>query len=981
MDPLDFDRLKLAASRQPALWGHDAQRLLHQLEFARSFLDLADEDRRESWAGLIDQATHALADAIEDGSYEGICRARKEGEQVLAPIGQAAKEYTIHLVAHAHIDMNWQWSWLETVSTVNDTFTTLLGLMEEFPELHFTQSQASVYEIVQKYCPDLARPIAEHIAAGRWEVAAVHWVEGDKNMVCGESLARHLLATRTFMQETYDLSPEETCLDWEPDTFGHAATVPSIVSRGGVRRYYLCRGGRKDLPVVFWWKGPDGRRILVNRESSWYNDRIGPQIAPAMVRFATQTGMKNWMCVFGIGDHGGGPTRADLLRAREMNDWPIWPTLTFDTTRRFYDLLEQGGDRWPEIEGELNFEFPGCYTSQSDIKRTNRRSEELCQLAERVSVLAGGTGYTPIPAGGIERSWKRTLFAHFHDILPGSCTSEPREHHLGQFQETKAETGMVAMHGLRSIARQVDTSFAGPEKPVPPLSIWVDNPQAGGFGAGVEEFTAGGAPTAWPRAVVVFNPTPSPVRSVATLGIYESGFWPGPHNLDRMRFVVRTPQGHVIPTQRVDQGSWLGHKYVTVAFPVEIGAMGYRSFAVEPCGEFNDNPTVGYPGTSPTADVPGFSPGVTRDGLTLENEFVRVRFDSLTGGIVSLVDKSSGRETADPENPMGLVEYVVERAGGMSSWTVHPLRECRCPLEMESFGPGAMPGTSIGKPATGPHVAVMRGVMHVERSRVEIAYILRAANPCLEVDIRVDWLETGSSEKGIPGLRLRLPMGLGGADRAHYEIPYGSVTRSPSDRQWVPTLRWVNVNGQAAGGGKAGPAGLAILNDSTHGYQFDGKTVRANLLRSSYNPDPLPELGAHHWRFGLIPHDGRLADAQLRAAADAFTQPLRLVNVPSRDGTLPSAADGLTVEGEGVAVITLKPAEDGQGAVVRLVETTGDDRTVTVTTDGKLLACPSGAVEVDLLERPVETNRAEPVEGGFRISLSAREIVSVKLTF
>ena len=74
-------------------------------------------------------------------------------EAVLAPLGPAAKQYTIHVVGHAHIDMNWLWGWPETVATVNDTFTTVERLMEEFPTFHFSQSQTSVYQIMKDYLP------------------------------------------------------------------------------------------------------------------------------------------------------------------------------------------------------------------------------------------------------------------------------------------------------------------------------------------------------------------------------------------------------------------------------------------------------------------------------------------------------------------------------------------------------------------------------------------------------------------------------------------------------------------------------------------------------------------------------------------------------------------------------------------------------------------------------------------------------------
>ena len=231
---------------------HAKERFAAELAFAEGLAELHPH-RAGRWKGLIGKARDLVAQAEATGKAQQVVKAVADAERdILAPIAKLAKTYTIHCVGHAHIDMNWQWSWPETVACVNDTFTTVLKLMERFPRFCFTQSQAAVYDIVRRYNPPMLEKIRRRIAEGRWEVAAVQWVEGDKNMASGESLARHLLYTRRFLREHLGLSPEDVPLDWEPDTSGHAATIPSIISRGGARWYYPCRGGRFDKPPVFW---------------------------------------------------------------------------------------------------------------------------------------------------------------------------------------------------------------------------------------------------------------------------------------------------------------------------------------------------------------------------------------------------------------------------------------------------------------------------------------------------------------------------------------------------------------------------------------------------------------------------------------------------------------------------------------------------------------------------------------------------------
>ena len=440
------------------------ERFTAQADYAAGLCEL-HPSKAKSWSRLIEQAWQAVESAAEQGPAQ-LEQTALAAEETLAPLAKTAKSYTIHCVGHAHIDMNWQWGWPETVLTTLDTFQTVLGLMDEFPSFTFSQSQASVYDIVRRHDPEMFARIADRVKQGRWEVTAATWVEGDKNLAGGEALARHFLYTRAFFAEHLGLSANQLPLDWAPDTFGHANTVPTLAAAGGVKHLYFCRGGTFDKPPIFWWVGPDGSRILANRETTWYNDHLSPHVVPPMVTFCKQTGLSDWMCVYGVGDHGGGPTRRDLKRALEMNDWPVFPTFRFSTAQAFYKIIEAKSD-WPEVDRELNYEFPGCYTSQSRIKRTSRLGEALRRRAETAAVWAGRVLGRPADTDALRDAWTRTLFGHFHDILPGSGVAATRDYHLGQFQETAALSAAVTRKALRSIAEQIDTTFAGPEWPDP----------------------------------------------------------------------------------------------------------------------------------------------------------------------------------------------------------------------------------------------------------------------------------------------------------------------------------------------------------------------------------------------------------------------------------------------------------------------------------------------------------------------------------
>ncbi len=1006
-----LQRLREALTETVTVRSAVADRFAAELAFADGLCELHPKSAA-GWRKLLDRAANSVLEVLTAGRLDALPDAVESAEALLAPLAAVAKQYTIHCVGHAHIDMNWMWSWPETVAVTNDTFRTVLKLMEEFPDFCFTQSQASVYDIIRRYHPELLAEIRTRVEEGRWEVAAAHWVEGDKNLASGESLARHVLYTRAFLAEHLGLSPEDCPLDWSPDTFGHARTIPSIDARGGVKYYYLCRGGSFDKPPLFWWQGPDGARVLVYRETTWYNDSIGPHNADALLKFAKQTGLQDWMNVYGVGDHGGGPTRRDLRRAIEMNAWPLYPNFRFATAKAYLDTVAAGaGERLPVLDRELNFEFTGCYTSQSEIKKANRHGENRCLEAETVCALAHRATGRTYRTRELRDAWVNTLFGHFHDILPGSGVRDTRHYQMALFQEATARTGVETTESLRALSARVDTSFAADASPLP---IPSQEPFAMGAGVGkgseggglyVTGFTARG-----PRPVMVCNPTAHARSEVVTATLWDLG---PAEEMRRKPFRARTPDGRTFAAQVVDAGFYWGHHFVTVAFPASMGPLAYACYAVEPGSAEPAGPTVQhlqrvyYSGGAPQLQC----------GYGLENEHVRVGFDTLTGGVTSLVDKATGVDLADPARPMALLEYALERHHGMTAWVIGDHAEIR-PLTLSSFAMGLQ----------GPYLATLKGQAVVGDSTVDVTYGLSAVSPELTVTIEANWVERGSPQRGVPSLRFVVPLALRDA-RGRYEIPFGSIAREEHDGQEVPALRWADVTGTAVAGadgpsrnspqrsqrtqrgkeirltsrassatsafsavqpgsetvakGAAGTAGLALFNDCKYGHSLDGDTLRVSLLRSSYDPDPLPEIGKHTMRFALVPHGAPLAPADLIRGGTAFNHPLLTLPVEPHAGDLPPVCDaGVTVSPDAVVLSGIKVAEDGDGVIVRLIEAGGKAATGRVTFDAKLLGEIADVEEVDLLERPVAKGSAKrAAKNAFTVKLPKHGIASVRVRF
>ncbi|MBN1553725.1 MAG: alpha-mannosidase [Phycisphaerae bacterium] len=945
------------------------ERFASELEFADG-LNRLQGPAGGGWDKLIAKAYSHVTAAVAVGKVDRIPKAVREAEELLSPIGKAGKKYTAHCVGHAHIDMNWMWGWAETVAATNDTFLTVLQLMDEFPDFCFTQSQASVYEIMRKHNPEAFERIRARVAEGRWEIAAPTWVEGDKNLVSGESLTRHLLYTRRYMKEHFDLAPEDSPLDWAPDTFGHAATIPSILTRGGVTRYYMCRGGAFDKPPVFWWEGPDGNRILVNLEHTWYHDALGSHNIKGLLAFCEKTKLRDWMLVYGIGDHGGGPTRRDLKQLREMNTWPIYPNFQFATTKRYYEILEAAGDDLPVLKRELNYEFTGCYTSQARIKRTNRLGENRLQNAEAAAAIAWRAAGKAYPGASLREAWIHCIFNHFHDILPGSGVRETREYNSALFQQTAAVTTSVKANSLRALAVKIDTSFGASDGDAPAQAL------GAGVGRGAVEgaiTTAGGCFENPGRVFVVFNPTARQRREVVTLSVWDAEN----DDVRATRFRARTADGEELPTQRVGNGVYWSHGFVDLAVPVKVPALGYTTLVVEPAGML---PKAGQPGyerliadeikgaaKNHRANINLF--GQYTGSWILENESIRATFDPNTGAIVELVDKATDTRLITPENPAGVFEYALEQPGEMTSWVIQPLKTPPRPLAVESF-------KSV---AQGPHVASFQAVLSVGDSKLNVTYSLKAGQPRLDIDVKVDWLERGGPGVGILSLRAVFPLALSDA-KANYEIPFGSIRRDEHEGEEVPALHWADVTGKLTG--QPGTGGLTLLNDSKHGHSLDGSTLRLTLLRSSYDPDPLPDLGDHTFRLALIPHGKALKPAELTRLGASFNRSLIAVATDVHTGELPAAGlSGASVKPGNVILTCLKKAEDEDALIVRLTEADGKAAAATVSLDPTLLGKVAKAVEVDFLERELNDSTAKATPTGFNVHLPAHGIASVKVTF
>jgi alpha-mannosidase len=373
----------------------------------------------------------------------------------------------IALTGHAHIDLAWLWPIEETRRKAQRTFSTVVELMDQYPELKFNQSTAQLYAFIEQDDPALFERIQERAARGQWEPIGGMWVEPDTNMVAGESLVRQLLYGQRYFQHHFG-TIHNVC--WLPDVFGFTPALPQLLKRAGIDNFFTIKltwSETNAFPYdLFWWEGLDGTRVLAHMfnnpggedsDTSGYNADPGPDaLVDTWQNYRGKHRFPESLLSIGYGDGGGGVTTEMMERARGLENFPALPAAHFSTVQAFFERAQEAvaGIDLPVWLGELYLELHrGTLTSQGLTKYAHRRAERELVAAEAVASmrhLLGG----PEPAS-LEDQWRILLRNEFHDILPGSGIREVYERAEAEMFGVASEAASRTERDLRQIADSI----------------------------------------------------------------------------------------------------------------------------------------------------------------------------------------------------------------------------------------------------------------------------------------------------------------------------------------------------------------------------------------------------------------------------------------------------------------------------------------------------------------------------------------------
>jgi alpha-mannosidase len=879
----------------------------------------------------------AGARAQAQQKFDASLRAAHQKLEGLKPLLETA---TFHLTGNSHIDAAWLWPWTETVDVVKRTFGTALQLMYEYPQYTYTQSAAAYNDwMAQKY-PDLNAEIAQRIKEGRWEVVGGMWVEPDLNMPDGESLVRQLLVGKRWYQQAYGV---DVRIGWNPDSFGYTWQLPQIYKKSGVDYFVTQKMTWNDtnqLPFkLFWWESPDGSKVLTYFPHDYANNNLNPvrlsdDLAVARTR---ATGMTEIMDLYGIGDHGGGPTRAILdegfhWAGQGTDGGHVMPKFEFGIAQSYFSSIEKqlapDSPKWnyqsiakgysapsavegkvaiPTWKSELYFEYHrGVMTTQAAHKRNMRESSIWTLNAEKWASLAWLDG-DKYPASALTDDWKKVLFNQFHDLAAGSGIGVIYQDAQKDYDVVRWSTNEISANALETVAERINTADTKKDEEGQALVVF--------------------NPLGWKRSGTVVAHIPGHPRGFELIDLQS-----GTHVLSNHLLEAHNgrPDEFLIPVGDVPP---LGYKVLRIA----------SECSSEGCHMIDNKVIIGSSDSS----------------VEVENGQLGVKVDKSTGCVTAISDKHSGFETVAKGGCGNQLQFFKDTPKDYDAWNIDPGTLDVAPTTIAKADSVESITDASGQDS-------IRVTSHWQNSKFVQTISLKG--DMIDVDNDIDWHETHILLKAAFPVSATNPF-------ATYEIPYGTIERPTTrDNSWekaqfeVPAQQWADL-----GNGKHG---LSVINESKFGYDAVGNQLRLTLLRSPTWPDPDADRGHHHFHYALFPHEGTWKDALTVRHGFEYNYPLTAVVTTAHAGSLPAEHSFASVSPENVVLTAVKKAEDAKGLIFRAYEWAGKDSTV----EFRVPPGASGATVTNMMETP-EGSPLEVAGDVVKAPIHPYEILTIRVDY
>jgi len=484
----------------------------------------------------------------------------------------------MYMIGNAHLDPVWLWQWQEGYQEAKATFRSALDRLTEYEDFIFTSSSAAIYEWIETNEPKMFEEIKQRVNEGRWVICGGWWLQPDCNLPSGESFVRQGLLGQRYFKEKFGVTAK---VGYNVDSFGHNGMLPQILKKSGLDAYVFMRPGPegKGLPSrLFIWESHDGSRVTAFRIPFEYCTFHNLNTHIFHCSRELKHSFNHVMCFYGVGNHGGGPTKENIEMIHGINKNDNM-NLIFSSPNEFFTQVKSIEHQLPVVHDELQHTSGGCYSAHSEVKKYNRYSENLLLQAEKFSSLANWTTGNEYKQN-YQQAWKGVLFNQFHDILAGTSI-EPA---YKDARDLYGESISIASRGLNDALQTLSWNInIEEEKDMKPI--------------------------------VVFNPHSWPIKTNVEFeaGLFRNYLLPD-------TFIIEDVNGNEVPYQFVDSIAKIPNRK-RVSFLADVPALGYSTFKLRPVKGSKDFDSV------------------KMTDYTMENERFKLMVDPESGAIKSLFDK------------------------------------------------------------------------------------------------------------------------------------------------------------------------------------------------------------------------------------------------------------------------------------------------------------------------------------------------------
>ncbi|BCK01270.1 glycoside hydrolase family 38 N-terminal domain-containing protein [Anaerocolumna chitinilytica] len=777
----------------------------------------------------------------------------------------------IHLIANAHLDPVWLWRWQEGCSEALSTFRTAEELTREFEGFVFNHNEAILYEWVKENSIGLFQKLQTAVQEGRWNIMGGWYLQPDCNMPSGESIVRNIERGRRFFQEYFNARPT-TAINF--DSFGHSRGLVQILTKAGYDSYIVCRPAKNGFPFEeqdFEWVGLEGSKIIVHRSDENYNSVWG-QAAKELTEFLPDKEAEEvTLYLWGVGDHGGGPSRKDLQDLKELAKDNSSYNLIHSTPEAYFKERTARPMELPRVADGLNPVAEGCYTSQIRVKQKHRELENELYTAEKMAAAASLQFGRSYPDKELKEAEHALIFSEFHDALPGSGSP---------FVET--DTLRLLDYGLELMSR-------------------VKHSAALALASGEERVKEGSS------VILFYNPHPFDITGVFTC---ETGLpkqnWTTDFMYPKVVF-----DGEEIPAQAEKESSnfnldW--RKKIAVQATLKAGQMNRMDVYFKPLPK-----------------RPVFSEIVSSEEYVFDNGEMKVVIDTTTGllkeysknGICYLTKESFQLACYDDtHNPWGLGKKESHSRRNFQLLTSHEAAEY-CGLSEK-----VIPAVRVIE--DGDVRTTVEAVFGLHDSKAYIRYQLPKKGSGFDVEIGVNFQEKEKYLKAVLKTPEENESFSGQIMFGREELKKGKETVSQKwimakDKNIDKALAVIN-NGTYGASYTGCELGVTLLRSA--GYTSSDFIMGKALQEEQWAPRM--EQGERFYRFRIQGGSVEETEQRIDGEAAAFNEePYGFSYCPPEEGE--RAAQFITIDNPQVIISAIKRAHNFKGYILRIYESTGKD--------------------------------------------------------